>query len=80
LFWFFYDILIYSRTDVDHYDHLQLVLQTLRENKLFAKLSKCGFGQQQMEYLGHIISQAGVATDPEKIKAVQEWPEPLSFT
>jgi hypothetical protein len=51
----------------------------LKENKLFSKFSKCVFGQQQVEYLAHIISELGVATDLEKIKVVQDWPEPSTL-
>jgi hypothetical protein len=77
---FFNDILVYSRSEAGHYDHLAQVLQVLKKNKLFAKLSKCVFGQKQVEYLGHIISEMGVTTDLEKIKVVQDWPEPNSIT
>lgn len=77
---FFDDILIFSRTLDDHALHLQLVLQLLRDNNLFAKPSKCVFGQQHVEYLGYIISAQGVATDPEKIAAVQNWPIPTTVT
>jgi hypothetical protein len=69
---FFDDILIYSKVVAEHCDHVQQVLQILRKNKLFAKSSKCTFGQQQIEYLGHIISAEGVSTDPSKIQAVQD--------
>jgi Reverse transcriptase (RNA-dependent DNA polymerase) len=67
---FFDDILIYSKDMVSHVQHLNLVLQKLRENQLFAKLSKCEFGVAKVEYLGHIISSQGVATDPGKIEAM----------
>jgi hypothetical protein len=56
--------LIFSKILADHAQHLQTVLQVLRENKLYAKLSKCVFATQQVEYLGHVISEKGVATDP----------------
>jgi hypothetical protein len=73
---FFDDILIYSKSEQEHLQHLQLVLQRLRENKLFAKQSKCAFLAPQVEYLGHIISAQGVATDPKKIEAIKDWPTP----
>ena len=57
-------------------DHLQVVLELLRANTLYAKRSKCCFGVQQVEYLGHYISGDGVATDPKKIEAVVQWPVP----
>jgi hypothetical protein len=77
---FFDDILIYSKTEEEHIKHLGIILKILQDNKLFAKHSKCVFAQSQVEYLGHIISSDGVATDPEKIVAVKEWPEPKSIT
>jgi hypothetical protein len=77
---FFDDILIYSKTEQDHANHLHKVFDVLRENKLSAKLSKCTFGQKKVEYLGHIISGQGVGTDPEKIAAIVKWPSPTSLT
>lgn len=53
---FFYDILVYSKELEEHANHLEKVLDKLRENRLFAKKSKCLFGQEQVEYLGHLIS------------------------
>ena len=75
---FFYDILIYSRSWEDHLTHLQIVLQVLSANSLFAKESKCRFGVLQVEYLGHIILEQGVSVDPTKIQAVIEWPTPTT--
>lgn len=77
---FFDDILIYSKSMDDHINHLRTVFETLRTNKLFAKLSKCIFAQKQVEYLGHIITDKGVATDPSKITAVLNWPTPTNIT
>ncbi|KAL4351193.1 hypothetical protein GQ457_06G016870 [Hibiscus cannabinus] len=76
---FFDDILIYSPNLQAHKQHLQTVLEVLREHKLFAKRNKCFFGQQQVEYLGHVISSTGVATDPSKIEAMANWPLPKSL-
>jgi Reverse transcriptase (RNA-dependent DNA polymerase)/Retroviral aspartyl protease len=73
---FFDDILIYSKDMVSHVQHLKLVLQKLGENQLFTKLSKCEFGVAKVEYLGHIISSQGLATDPSKIEAMISWPIP----
>ena len=53
---FLYDILIYSKNDEEHEEHLRLTLQFLREHKLYAKLSKCDFYKDMIHYLGHIIS------------------------
>lgn len=73
---FFDDILIYSRSYSDHLSHLQQVLQLLSDNHWKVKISKCAFAQPNIQYLGHVISAAGVATDNTKIEAVQGWPIP----
>lgn len=74
------DILVYSSTLQEHQDHLKLVLDKLREHQLFAKESKCAFAQTTIEYLGHIISSAGVATNSTKTQAMQNWPVPTTTT
>ena len=76
---FFDDILIYSRTFDDHLQHLTIALQVLRDNQLFAKLRKCFFVQHNIEYLGHVISSQGVITDPKKIEAIMNWPQPATL-
>ncbi|KAL5570732.1 hypothetical protein UlMin_020329 [Ulmus minor] len=68
------DILIYSRSKEEHERHLRTVLQTLRENKLFAKFKKCEFWLGNVSFLGHIISKEGIAVDPGKIEAIKSWP------
>ncbi|GMJ07741.1 hypothetical protein HRI_004443300 [Hibiscus trionum] len=73
---FFDDILVYSPTWQSHLAHLRTVLEVLKDHQLFSKLSKCFFGQEQVEYLGYIISAQGVATDYSKIAAMKEWPLP----
>lgn len=70
---FFDDILVFSITLSDHVIHLRQVLQLLRHDKWHVKLRKCAFGQQEISYLGHIISAEGVSTDPSKITAVANW-------
>ena len=60
-------------------EHLRLVLQTMRAHKLYAKLSKCTFGVTKVEYLGHIISDRGVATDPAKIEVMINQPKPQNL-
>jgi len=55
------------------------VLQTLHDNQLYLKRSKCSFAQNQVEYLGHIISSNGVATDPHKTTAMLNWPQPKTM-
>nr|GEY38514.1 hypothetical protein [Tanacetum cinerariifolium] len=76
---FFDDILVYNRRKDDHIQHLNRVLTTMKKNKLFAKESKCVFGGRSVEYLGHIISEEGVKTDPKKIEVVQQWPVPKTI-
>ncbi|XP_037424582.1 uncharacterized protein LOC119289334 [Triticum dicoccoides] len=68
------DILIFSATLEEHLQHLQEVFRILHENQFYVKMSKCSFAQQELEYLGHIISAEGVKTDPAKIQSVQKWP------
>lgn len=65
------DILVHSRSLPDHVQLLRQVLQLLTDHSLKAKLSKCTFSQEQIDYLGHRISGAGVATDESKIKVVR---------
>ncbi|GJU71509.1 transposon ty3-I gag-pol polyprotein, partial [Tanacetum coccineum] len=76
---FFDDILIYSKSLEDHIQHLSMVLSTMRKHGLFAKESKCVFGTTHVEYLGHVISAEGVATDPERIQAMQCWSTPTNI-
>ena len=73
---FFGDILIYNKTWKEHLKHLEQVLSLLEENPFYAKRSKCTFGKQEVEYLGHIISKGGLKVDPKKIQAINEWPQP----
>jgi hypothetical protein len=74
------DILVYSKTLPAHVEHLHQVFQVLQQHKFYAKLSKCSFAQSTLEYLGHIISDKGVATDPEKTKVILAWPVPCIVT
>lgn len=69
---FFDDILLYSKDVSHHLEHLKIVLDLLRKNTLFAKFSKCSFGGSRVEYLGHIVTGAGVYTNPTKIEAIKE--------
>jgi hypothetical protein len=59
--------------------HVKQVFQTLREHKLFLKQSKCSFGEESVVYLGHVITDAGVAMDPAKITAVETRPRPRTL-
>lgn len=67
------DILIYSKTPEEHAQHLSIVLNILRENRLIAKASKCFFFQTELRFLGHILRPTGIFPDPDKIKTIQNW-------
>lgn len=77
---FFDDILVYSRSDAEHLEHVRTVLTILSDNSLFVKLKKCEFGKKELEYLGHIISGEGVKVDQSKIQAMTDWPAPTTIT
>jgi hypothetical protein len=70
------DILIFSKNEEEHDEHLRLVLQKLRENQLYANLSKCEFWLKEVSFLGHIISKGGISMDPSKVKSVLCWNTP----
>ena len=74
------DILMYSKDAQEHEHHLRIVLQILRENQLFAKLSKCDFWLKEVSFLGYIIFAEGIRVDPVKIKAVMNWKPPRNVT
>ena len=74
------DILIYSGSGEEHAEHLKIVLQILREHRLYAKLSKCQFWLDGVVFLGHIISAEGVSVDPQKVEAILNWKPPTSVT
>ena len=72
------DILVYSDTWGDHLKHIRMTLQILRNHKLYAKLSKCVFGVQEVEYLGHILKAGKVAMSSNKTEAIESWEKPTS--
>ena len=72
--------MVYSRDEQEHEQHLKIVLQILREKKLYAKLSKCDFWLKKISFLGHIVSAEGINVDPVKIEAVVNWKPPRSVT
>ena len=76
---FFDDILIYSKTQEEHVAHVDQTLKILREHRLYEKKSKCSSGRREIDYLGHIISEARVKVDPHKIVDMQNWPIPKSL-
>ncbi|KAH0725172.1 hypothetical protein KY284_001037 [Solanum tuberosum] len=72
------DILMYSKSENQHVDHLRIVLQVLKDQQLFAKFSKCEFWLRSVAFLGHIVSSKGIEVDPNKTDAVKSWPRPLT--
>jgi hypothetical protein len=72
------DILVYSRSEEGHEEHLRLALQKLWEHRLYAKLSKCEFWMKQVAFLGHVISKGGISIDPRKVEDVLSWNVPMS--
>ncbi|KAK9209596.1 hypothetical protein WN944_001963 [Citrus x changshan-huyou] len=73
---FFDDILIYSASWSSHLEHVKQALEVLKQQQLFIKISKCNFGQQEMEYLGHIVTCDGKELDERKVAAMVSWPQP----
>ena len=74
------DILVYPGSSEEHSEHLRIVLQTLRERQLYAKLSKCQFWLDRVAFIGHVISAEGVSVDPQKIEAVVNWKPPKNVS
>src|SRR3954464_378860 len=70
------DILLYSKSEAEHEEHLRLVLQKLREHRYYAKFSKCEFWLDKVNFLGHVISAKGIAVDLDRVCAIQEWAPP----
>ena len=74
------DILIYSQSAEEHEQHLRIVLERLRAHELYAKFNKCEFWLKKVAFLGHVITEEGVAVDPAKVKAVADWKPPTNVT
>ncbi|XP_070025891.1 uncharacterized protein [Nicotiana sylvestris] len=72
------DILIHSRSQEDHANHIRAVLQTLQQHQLYAKFSKCEFWLESVVFLSHVVSREGIMVDPQKIAAVKNWPRPTT--
>ena len=72
------NILVYSKSREEHEHHLRIVLQTLRDHKLYKKFSKCEFWLDQVIFLSHVVSQKRIMVDPIKVKAIQQWPRPTN--
>ena len=71
------DILIFSQDALSHRAHIRKVLQRLMENRLFVKAEKCMFSCVTTSFLGSIISAGNISMDPEKVRAVEQWPKPM---
>ena len=74
------DILVYSKNEEEHEEHLRLVLQKLRENQFYAKFSKCEFWLNEVSFLGHVITNGGIAVDPGKVRDVLKWEPPQTVS
>ena len=74
------DILIFSKSMEEHEEHLRIVFQILREKKLYAKFKKCEFWLDQVVFLGHVISKAGIYVDPSKVEPVVDWARPTNVS
>ena len=77
---FINDILIYSKTKEEHDEHLQIILQVLREHQLYAMFNKCEFYKDKIQYIGNVISEEGISVDLDKIKAIIDWHVPKDVT
>jgi hypothetical protein len=74
------DILVYSRNKEEHEEHLRLVLQKLRGNQLYAKLSKCEFWLSEVSFLGHVNIGGGIVVDQRKVRDVLKWEPPTTVS
>ena len=70
------DILIYSNSAEEHLEHINIILNVLREKRLYAKGTKCDFFCKKIAFLGFVIENHLISTDPAKIEAIRDWPEP----
>jgi hypothetical protein len=75
---YFDDILVYSKIGEEHLRHLRMVLRRLQQYKLLVNLKKCSFMKTKLIYLGFVISSNELKMDPEKVRAIKEWPSPRS--
>ncbi|GJS00696.1 putative reverse transcriptase domain-containing protein [Tanacetum coccineum] len=74
------DILVYSKNEEEHGKHLKIVLELLKNERLYAKFSKCDFSLDSVQFLGHVIDRSGVHVDPAKIEAIKSWAAPTTPT
>ena len=74
------DILIYSKSEKEHEEHLRLILELLKEKQLYAKFSKCEFWLKTVQFLGHVVDSEGLHVDRAKIEAIKKWETPNTPT
>ncbi|KAJ0522988.1 putative nucleotidyltransferase, Ribonuclease H [Helianthus annuus] len=74
------DILIYSKSQEEHEQHLRLILELLRKEQLYAKFSKCDFWLREVQFLGHVVNKDGIHVDPSKVDSIRNWPAPRTPT
>ncbi|GKC08407.1 putative reverse transcriptase domain-containing protein [Tanacetum coccineum] len=74
------DILIYSKSEEEHVEHLKLILELLTKEELYAKFSKCEFWLSKVQFLGHVIDSKGIHVDPAKIESIKDWASPKTLT
>jgi hypothetical protein len=74
------DILVYSKNEEQHEQHLHIILQRHRDHQLYAKFNKCAFWLKEVPFLGHVISVEGIAVDPSKVQEVLDWKPSRSVT
>lgn len=70
------DIPVFSKTEEEHAEHLRIVLETLKNENLYAKLTKCKFWPSKVKFLGHVVNKNGIALDPGKVEAIKNWEQP----
>ena len=77
---YFDDILIYSKTEAAHYNHVREVLAVLQANELYINLKKCSFLTDKLLFLGYVVNVDGIHVDEDKVHAVREWPTPKTMS
>ena len=76
---YFDDVLVYSVDVVTHLEHLRMLIEVLRRNRLHINLKKCSFLQSNIKFLGFIVGVNGIPAVESKIKAIKEWPTPMTM-
>ncbi|MCO5582598.1 hypothetical protein L7F22_036496 [Adiantum nelumboides] len=76
---FFDDMIVFSKLEAEHMEHLRAVFEMLRKERLVVNGKKSSFFMEEIHFLGHIVSKDGVRMDPAKINAIQDWPEPVNL-